>query len=183
MKHPPQPRILFHDMKTVAVRLPVVHDDRQVFLLREGQLAVKKLLLALFLRIVPVIVQADLTDGRAFRLFGERERSFKAVVGPGGKFLGVDAGRKPQGFVPRGKRGGVPAALFVAAGVQDQLDAGLPKTFDQRLPVFFKSFVVQMSVGIEIHGRIPFSTVFCVSIRIAQNGFSCNKKGRPKAAL
>ena len=127
-------------------------NDGQVPLPREGELAVEKLLLAFLLGIVPVIVQADLADGGAFGVLGERKGSLQALVGIVRELFGVDAGSKPDKRILRGKGGGVPAACLLAAGVQDQLDTGVLQAFHQRFPVLIKGLVVQMGVGIKIHG-------------------------------
>ena len=64
----------------------------------------------------------------------------------------MDADSKPDKRILRGKGGGVPAACLLAAGVQDQLDTGVLQAFHQRFPVLIKGLVVQMGVGIKIHG-------------------------------
>ena len=152
MEHAPQAGILPDDIQAVAVRLAVMHDNGQVPLPREGELAVEKLFLAFLLGIVPVIVQADLADGGAFGVLGERKGSLQALVGIVRELFGVDADSKPDKRILRGKGGGVPAACLLAAGVQDQLDTGVLQAYHQLFPVLIKGLVVQMGVGIKIHG-------------------------------
>ena len=152
MEHAPQAGILPDDIQAVAVRLAVMHDDGQVPLPREGELAVEKLLLALLLGIVPVIVQADLADGGAFGVLGERKGSLQALVSIVRELFGMDAGCKPDKRILGGEGGGMPAARLLAAGVQDQLDTGVLQAYHQHFPVMIKGLVVQMGVGIKIHG-------------------------------
>ena len=64
MEHPPHPGELPDNGHAVLVGLPVVDDDRQVQLLRQGQLGPEHRLLPLPGRVVlPVVVQSDLPDG------------------------------------------------------------------------------------------------------------------------
>ena len=64
MEHPPQAGKFPDDGHGVGVGVPVVDDHRQRQLPGQGQLAAQHLLLAGAGDFPPVVVQADLTDGR-----------------------------------------------------------------------------------------------------------------------
>ena len=61
--------------------LPVVNHHREIVLPGQRELRMKKLLLLFLPAVVPVIVQADFSDGTALRMGQERGNLFKPLVG------------------------------------------------------------------------------------------------------
>ena len=110
------------------------------------------------MRVVPVIVQADLAHGAAFRMPKERGNLFQALGGKGVKLLRVYSRGKPDPVLPLRQRGGLPAALGVAARIEHTVDAALHQPGQQLIPVFVKGRIVQMGMGVKIHRFSSFGT-------------------------
>ena len=108
--------------------------------------------------VVPVIVQADLPDGPAFRMLQQVGNLRQAFVVERVQLFRMDAGGKEDPFLPLRERSRLSAALRVAAGVQHTVDTALSQPEEQFVPVFVKRLIVQMRVGIKIHRRLlcPF---------------------------
>ena len=66
MEHAPQAGIVPDDLHAVPMGLPVMNNDRLIQLQGQVDLTAKQGLLLLLMAGVPVIVQADLSDGHAF---------------------------------------------------------------------------------------------------------------------
>ena len=68
MENTTQPGILPDDGEAVPVGLPVVNHHREIAFPGQRELRVKKLLLLFLSAVIPVIVQANLSNGTALRM-------------------------------------------------------------------------------------------------------------------
>ena len=159
MEHPTHPGELADGLQAVGVGIPVVDDDRQVQLLRQGELIPEYPLLMLPGRVfLPVVVQPDFPDGNHLwllcqRLYGLQLRRFiiRAVlrVKPHG---GIEEGETPGQF-HRGLRAG-----DVAARVHHQGDPSLRQARQRCLPVRVELLRVIVGMGVKKHQETSLKT-------------------------
>ena len=150
MEHAAQARIVAHDAQAVAVRLPVVDNDREVQLQRKLQLRAQHGLLRCLRGGVPVIVQTDLADGADLGLRCQRADLIQTVVRPTGGLLRMPADgsinkiiRLRDGNGARGRHGTV-------TWVHDERDAALVHSAQHIAAVGVELSAVVVRVGIEI---------------------------------
>ena len=169
MEHAAQPGIVAHDLQAVAVRLAVVDDDGLSELPRQRDLLAEEQLLLLLVLGVPVVVEADLPDGDALRVLGERgdlrEDLGRAVL----QLLGVDAHGGVDEVVALGQGERRAAAGQIAARVHDQRDAGRVRRLQQREAVCVEGAVVVMGMGVEIHGQSPSPFFYSIKQDAVEN--------------
>ena len=175
MEHAPDLGVLQHDGKAVPVGLPVVDDDRQVQLLRQGQLAAEHLLLKLPGGIFrPVVVQADLADGHHLIVPAQLPNGVKVPVGAAGAVLRVDTHGGVHVGIPLRQRHGGTAALYIAARVHHQSHPGGGEGGKHRVPVGVEAAGVIVGMGIENgHGNTSLLLWYGYSNTVLEN-----KKGQ-----
>ncbi len=140
-----------HQLQAVPVRLPVVHDDRQVRFQGELHLAGEKRLLFFLPAVVPVVIQADLPDGDAFFVPCQSGDTRQVSLPEACQLLRVDADGGIDMGKALGKRNGALTAGKVAAGIDDQLHSLPGQRSQQGVPVRVKRRIVIMGMGVEVH--------------------------------
>ena len=150
MEHAAQAWIIAHNAQAVAVRLPVVDDDREIQLQRQLQLRAQHDLLRRLRGGVPVIVQTDLADGADLGLRRQRADLLQTVVRPAGGFLRVptDGGIDEIIFLCDGD--GARGRRSTVAGIHDERDAALMHGAQHLFAVGVELSAVVVRVGIEI---------------------------------
>ena len=111
------------DLQAVGVRLTVMDDDGQIQLARQRELSGEELLLLGLVRVVTVVVEADLADGDAFFVLCQSADRLEAFGRHALPILRMDAHRGPDEakLLRKLERGA--AATLLAAGDDDQADA------------------------------------------------------------
>ena len=140
--------------------LPVVDDNGQAEGLCQLQLAVEHVLLESPGRVVlPVVIQADLSDGPHLGAGGQLPQLQQGPLPPFSAVGGVDPHRGVDmgKFLCQGHCGA--GALQVAARVDDQLHPLLGHRGQKFLPVGVEGPGVVVGMGIKIHEMIPYSAV------------------------
>ena len=150
MEHAAQARIVAHNAQTVAVRLPVVDDDRKVQLQRKLQLRAQHALLRYFRGGVPVIIQTDLADGADLGLRRQRADLIQTVVRPAGGLLRMPADGGIDEIIFLRDGDGALGRRGTVAGVHDERDAALMHGTQHIGPVGVELSAVVVRVGIEI---------------------------------
>ena len=149
MEHTAQLRIVAHDAQAVAVRLAVMHDDRQIQLERKLQLRAEHPLLLCLCGGVPVIVQPDLADGADLRLRRQRADVRKAAVRPAVGLLRMPADGGIDKIVRLCQRNGTLRRDAAVAGVDHERDATLMHGAQHLVTVGVELSAVVMRVGVK----------------------------------
>ena len=150
MEHAAQARIVAHDAQAVAVRLPVVDDDRKIQLQRKLQLRAQHDLLRHLRGGVPVIVQTDLADGADFRLRRQRADLLQTVIRPAGGLLRVPANSGIDKIICLRDGNGARGRHGAVTGVHDERNAALMHGTQHLVTVGVELSAVVVRVGIEI---------------------------------
>ena len=150
MEHAAQPRIVAHDAQAVAVRLAVMHDDRQIQLECKLQLRAEHPLLLCLCGCVPVIVQPDLADGADLRLRRQRADVRKAAVRPAAGLLRMPADGGIDKIVRLCQRDGALRRDAAVAGVYHERDAAVMYSAQHLVAVGIELSAVVMRVGVKI---------------------------------
>ena len=150
MEHAAQARIVAHNAQAVAVRLPVVDDDREIQLQRQLQLRAQHDLLRCLRGGIPVIVQTDLADGADLGLRRQRADLLQTVVRPAGGFLRVPADGGIDEIIFLCDGDGARGRRSTVAGIHDERNAALMHGAQHLFAVGVELSAVVVCVGIEI---------------------------------
>ena len=133
------------------MRFAVVDDYGLTELKCQLDLPPEKLLLLGLVRIVPVIVEADLADGHALPVPRQVCDLIKVFLCEISQLLRVYPDRCVYMLIARSKLYRRPAAFNVAARVNDQRHTGLRERGKQAVPVLIKGLVVIVSMCVKKH--------------------------------
>ena len=120
MEHPPHPGELLHHGQAVGVGLPVVDDDGEVQVPGQLELGPKDLLLQVPGDLLPVVVQADLSDGLHLGVAGHGRHLVQPVRRQAQGVLGVDPRGGVDVGVPLRQVDGLAGGGQIAPGAQHQ---------------------------------------------------------------
>ena len=153
------------------MRLAVVDDHGLTELYRQLNLPPEKLLLLGLVRVVPVIVKADLADGRTFALPRQPRDLIKVLLREVSQLLRVYPDRRVDMLIARCKLYRRTAAFHVAARIDDQRHTAFRERGKQAVPVLVKSPVVIVRMCVKIHLlllRDPACFYYIIILRILQ---------------
>jgi hypothetical protein len=147
-----------------------VQDDRQIHLGGDGQLILQDLVLEFVRGGVPVVVQADLTDGYDARVTSELGESLAGVIIPGEGIGGMDTDSGAQqgrcGCQFKHGAGG----SKVDGRDEDTGQAGINGALQDTCPIGIELVEIQVTMGIcQGHGKVDqlSPAIFSPSCRMA----------------
>ena len=164
------------------MRLAVVDNDGLVQLRREAKLRGKQRFLLVFSRVVPIIVQPDLSYRDALGMPRESGNFVHAVHRHLVQLLRVQPDGGIHKAVPLRKRERCAAALRVAAGIKDKLRSLCVRRAQQSIAIRVKRLVVIVGMGVKIHGAtsrfVFYNNIVVLYPSAAKNANADSKRGR-----
>ena len=168
-----------HHVHAIAVGVPVRDHHGQIQLLRQSHLPGHYFLLERPGRVfLPIVVQADFTNGHCLRVGCQGFEGRKVRLVRAGTVLRVQSHSSIHNIIPlrqgNGRAGRVCGAAWINHGSYARLRQGL----QHRIPIVVKALIVVMSVRIKKHWVSPP----CLAHHVRAVWFPVHRGNRRKSA-